>query len=86
MGNYKLSLMSKRLKSGKCQIKFSVCDLDTEVAYGYLLSEAQTTLREVVGKIEQKVRVSIDGDRLYHPHLYNLQQRKMENDVVIFKQ
>ena len=85
MGNYKLSLLSKRLRSGKCQIKFEVTTLERKLLHGYLLSEAGATLREVVDKIEQTVKVSVEGDRLSHAHLYNLHKKQPQTDVVIFK-
>lgn len=86
MSQYKLSLQSKRLRSGKCQIKFTVCDIDQEIAYGYLLSEAQTTLKEVVSRIEEKVKASISRDRFFHSQLYNLREKTQPNEVIIFKQ
>ncbi len=85
MNDYKLSILSKRLQSGKCQIKFEVSKIDDKVMHGYLLSEAGATLKEVVRRIEQQVKVSMSYDRLYHSHLYNLHERQQGIDVVIFK-
>ncbi len=85
MSDYKLSILSKRLQSGKCQIKFEVSQIDNKLMYGYLLSEAGATLKEVVNKIEQQVKVTMSGDRLSHSHLYNLHCRQQENEIIIFK-
>ena len=82
---YKLSLSSKRLESGKCQVKFTVTDHEAEVLYGYVLSEAGETLRDVVNKIEQGVKLSHKSDRLYHSHLYNLHSKQLPSDIIIFK-
>lgn len=85
MNNYKLSLVSKRLTSGKCQIKFVVTEQEARVMHGYLLSDANTTLREVVFKIEERVKSSTSGDHLYHSHLYDLTSRQAKQDIVLFK-
>lgn len=83
--DYKLKLLSKRLQSGKCQIKFVVSSDTTEKMYGYLLTESGTTLKDVVAKIERKVRQRVSGDRYYHHHLYNLADRpSLRDNIVIF--
>lgn len=85
MSNYKLSLASKRLNSGKCQIKFTVTQSKLQVMYGYMLSEAGTTLREVVRKIEDQVKLSVSSDSMFHSHLYNLSEKQTQQDIVIFR-
>lgn len=82
---YKLSLTSKRLDSGKCQIKFTIMDHEAEVMHGYVLSDAGATLKEVVSKIENGVKLSHKSDRLYHSHLYNLHNKQLPSDIIIFK-
>lgn len=66
MMNYKISLKSKRIESGKCQIKFTVSDTVARVTYGSLLSEPGATLKEVVIKIEQFAKTKWGGERV-HP-------------------
>lgn len=85
MKDYKLSLLSKRLSSGKCQIKFVVTDDTKEELYGYMLAESRTTLREVVSKIEEEVKRMAHGDNYYHSHLYNLAEKQPKEHLLIFK-
>lgn len=81
--DYKLKLLSKKLKSGKCQIKFYVSSDTRKNMYGYLLAESGTTLKEVVGKIEHKVRTIESASQHYQSHLYNLATRDVSNDHIL---
>lgn len=81
--DYKLKLLSKRLKSGKCQIKFFVSSDTRKNMYGYLLAESGTTLREVVGKIEHKVRAIDSASHYYQSHLYNLATKDSNEDHIL---
>lgn len=81
--DYKLKLLSKRLSSGRCQIKFVVSSDACERMYGYLLAESGSTLKDVVTRIEEKVRQRVDGDKGYHRHLYNLAERNVKNDNIL---
>ncbi len=85
MSNYKLSLLSKRLGSGKCQIKFIVTEQDAKIMHGYMLSDANSTLKDVVHKIEERVKISTHGDQLHHSHLYDLTSSQLQQDIVVFK-
>ncbi len=73
---YKLKLTSKRLKSGKCQIKFTISQ-DADRCYGYMLADSGSTLRQVVETIELKVRELDNPEWMYHRHLYSLQNKPM---------
>jgi len=81
--DYKLKLLSKRLKSGKCQIKFIVTSDRTRGLYGYLLTERNTTLKEVVSKIEHKVKSLDSAGQHYQSHLYNLAMREEPKDQIL---
>ena len=48
---YKLRLSSKKLDSGKCQVKFFATVRGNKDLYGYVLVEADQTLKEVVNGI-----------------------------------
>ena len=85
MKDYKLSLLSKRLSSGKCQIKFVVTNNTKEELYGYMLTESRATLREVVSNIEEEVKSLSYGDNYYHSHLYNLAEKGPKEHLLIFK-
>ena len=80
--DYKLKLKSKRLKSGKCQIQFFVTSNDVQTCYGYLLAEAGTTLKEVVGKIEKEVRTK-EFTGSSNDHLFNLANRKTRDQSIL---
>lgn len=81
--NYKLKLLSKKLHSGKCQIKFVVSSDCEERLYGYLLTESGTTLKDVVNRIEERVKERIDKDIYNHRHLYNLADRRSNKDSIL---
>lgn len=71
---YKLKLTSKRLKSGRCQIKFTI-SREEDACYGYLLAESGSTLRQVVRTIEKHVHDLENPEWMYHKHLYSLQNK-----------
>lgn len=81
--DYKLKLLSKRLKSGKCQIKFYIYSATRKNMYGYLLAESGSTLKDVVSKIENKVKVLESAPEHYQSHLYNLASRIDREDPII---
>lgn len=82
MSGYKLKLKSKRLKSGNCQIQFFISSGDMQTHYGYLLATADTTLKEVVGRIESKVKNDARG-RTNDNHLFNLKDRHRNNENIL---
>ncbi len=83
---YKLKLTSKRLKSGRCQIKFTVSGKYRESCYGYLLADSGCTLRQVVELIEDRIRNLENPELFFHGHLYNLQERSRHTNNVILYQ
>lgn len=84
MNDYKLKLKSKRLKSGKCQIQFFVSSGNMQTHYGYLLAEAGTTLKEVVFRIESKVKTRV-GLISNQSHLFNLNDKsRTKENILLF--
>lgn len=81
--DYKLKLYSKKLKSGRCQIKFYISSSSQPHLYGYMLADAGSTLREVVSTIEDEVRFIERRDRYYHSHLYNLAKRRERKEPIL---
>ncbi len=78
----RLKLSSKRLKSGKIQVKFQVSSRLAGSQYGYLLTEPQTSLKEVVGKI---LASYTSGRSLgYQQHLYNIGRQRQDTELLIF--
>ncbi len=81
-----IKIESKKLKSGKCQVKFQTNGLLSEDFYGYALVEGEKTLREVIGEIKLKLSKVGDLDNYYQRNLYSIKRgRAEENDFVIFK-
>jgi len=79
----KLRLTSKRLKSGKIQVKFQVSGAESSGQYGYLLTEPKAPLKEVVAKILNNYSIGLTMG--YHRHLYNLGGKGQDVDMLIFK-
>jgi uncharacterized UPF0160 family protein len=70
--DYKLKLSSKKLSSGKCQVKFYATVRGQRDLYGYVLVEADQTLKEVVTSIKRKL-ITIHHTRdFHHIHLYSI--------------
>ena len=81
-----LKIESKRLKSGKCQVKFQTNGMLTDDYYGYALVEGEKTLREVIGEIKSKLNKVGDLDNYYQRNLYSIKRDRIhENDFVIFR-
>ena len=80
--NCKLKLTSKRLKSGKVQVRFTVSSSSDEEQYGYLLTEPRTSLREVVKEIVQNFNTT--KEQIYHAHLFNIGKVQQRNEVILF--
>jgi hypothetical protein len=87
---YKLKLCSKKLSSGRCQIKFFVTAPSTETDesyYGYMLAESGSTLREVVRQIEEEMKMIGSRECLYPHQLFNLGQRNQQRSpIYLFRQ
>lgn len=81
-----IKIESKRLQSGRCQVKFRTCGMFGEDYYGYTLVDGEKTLREVIAELKAKLRKSGGPNNFYQRNLYSLQRnRTLENDLVIFK-
>lgn len=84
---YKLKLCSKKLRSGKCQIKFFVTPPSPEKEesfYGYMLAESGSTLREVVRQIEDEVKMIGQKECIYNHHLFNLGRKNQPRSPIYF--
>jgi hypothetical protein len=81
-----IKIESKKLKSGKCQVKFQTNGLLRDDFYGYALVEGEKTLREVIREIKIKLSNVGDLDNYYQRNLYSIKRNRIhENDFVIFK-
>lgn len=85
--NMQLKIESKKLHSGKCQVKFYFTGEAGRGVYGYTLVDSGTTLKDVVVQIKQKLS-SISGyENYYQNHLFSLgkSNRIFSDNFVIFK-
>ncbi len=81
---YKLKLSSKKLRSGKCQVKFYATVRNREALHGYVLVEADQTLKNVVSRINDRLR-TIDATRdFHHIHLYSIGKQGQDDMSFIF--
>lgn len=80
--DYSLKLTSKKLQSGKCQVKFYANVHDRKDMYGYVLVDSNKTLKDVVIKIKEKLRTIRQTREFHHLHLYSI--GKMGKDDLNF--
>ncbi len=81
-----IKIESKKLKSGKCQVKFHTQGLLEKELYGYMLVDGSKTLREVVAEIKEKLQRIGDPACYYQQNLYSIGKgNEAERDFVIFK-
>jgi hypothetical protein len=83
--NYNLKLSSKRLKSGKYQVKFSASIQQHKQLYGYVLVDADETLREVVMSITNRLDRVKQRDTIHHINLYAVGQNiGVQDNFIVF--
>ena len=82
---YKLKLSTKKLNSGKCQVKFYATLLNKKDMYGYVLVDANQTLKDVVVKIKEKLTTIRLNRDFHHIHLYSVGKRVQDDmNFIIF--
>ena len=79
----KLKLSSKRLKSGKVQVKFQMHSGELGDQYGYLLTEPKASLKDVVARILSSYQggLSLGSQR----HLYSIGRQKQATEMLFFR-
>jgi len=86
LNNGKIKLYSRKLASGKCQIKFHWDGDNMEPLYGYLLTDGNRTFSDVLCEIRDEVDRAKEQDWYYHRHLYQLGTiPEYRQDLMIFK-
>ncbi len=84
--HYKLKISSKKLNSGRFQVKFSATIKNDKQLYGYILVEATETLKSVIEKIRKRLRVLDKSYEYRHFHLYQIgRQHQEEPNFLIFE-
>lgn len=82
-----LKIESKKLHSGKCQVKFYVMKDGEKNLYGYALVESGRTVKEVVDEIKGRL-AGIEGYESYcQSHLFSIQKnhRNFDGNFMIFR-
>ena len=74
------------LKSGSLQLKFQFFEDGVEKVYGYKLVEEEAKLDSNMELIKTKIKNYCNGEDLYHPHLYSLENnRRFDETLLIYK-
>ena len=83
---YKLKIASKKLSSGRYQVKFFATVKQEKELYGYLLVESDETLKSVIRKIRKRLHRLDTATEFHHFHLYNIGERPLyESNFMIFE-
>ncbi len=82
---YKLRITSKKLNSGRYQVKFFATIRNKKQLYGYVLVEANETLKSVISRIKKPLKELDYGYESNHFHLYNLGQGSQPSNLLIFE-
>ena len=80
---YKIRIFSKKLPSGKCQVKFYLKSNEKTPYYGYLLVESGRTVKDVIEMIYTKLKKIDQSDLYFHGNLYNLQRKPKKDPAFI---
>ena len=84
---HKIRILSKKLSSGKCQVKFYLTTTKGNPYYGYMLVESGRTVRDVVETILEKLKDIDQPDSYYHKHLYNVGTKSsFDTTFMVFNQ
>ncbi len=83
---YKLKITSKKLTSGRFQVKFFATIKEDKELYGYLLVEASETLKSVINKIRKRLKILDRTHEYQHFHLYDIGKKTQdEPNFLIFE-
>jgi len=77
--HYGLKISSKKLMSGRFQVKFYATVKESKELYGYLLVEPEDSLKYVVGKIRERLDILNHAVEYRHFHLYDLGTENQED-------
>ena len=82
----KLKIHTKKLSSGKCQVKFYVNSNKCSETYGYLLADSDQSLKNVMFSIMNQLKHVENMDNYYHNHLYALGRKNhLQDNFMLFR-
>jgi len=76
---YNLKITSKKLSSGRFQVKFFATIKDDKQLYGYVLVEPSETLKSVINKIRKRLKILDQTHEYQHFHLYDIRKKSQDN-------
>ncbi|WP_425391366.1 hypothetical protein [Ekhidna sp.] len=82
---YKLRISSKKLQSGRYQVKFFATIRGEKELYGYVLVEAEETLKSVITRIRRKLKELDKSIEYRHFHLFNVGREQQPSNLMIFE-
>jgi len=88
MESFKLKIQSKKLTSGRFQVNFSTEEGNVAPGgyYGYLLAEPNTSVSDILHKINRHLDAMNNSERYFHRNLFSLGNRQMNSGrILIFK-
>ncbi|WP_339795339.1 hypothetical protein [uncultured Imperialibacter sp.] len=82
---YKIKITSKKLHSGRCQVKFYASIADRKQLYGYVLVNAEETLKKVMERIRMRLDRMNTSDSFHHINLYSIGKKDADDlNFIIF--
>lgn len=82
---YKIRITSKKLHSGRCQVKFYANIAERKQLYGYVLVNAEETLKKVVERIRLRLDRMNTRDSFHHINLYSIGKKDADDlNFIIF--
>ncbi len=84
--DYHIRLYSKKLASGKCQVKFYLNTDHGTKYYGYLLAEGRDTVSKVVSRIHRCITDYKGNEQAFFENLKLLTPYRYSRDALVFEQ
>jgi len=82
---YKIKITSKKLHSGRCQVKFYANVSEGKQLYGYVLVNAEDTLKKVIERIRMRLDRMKTNDSFHHINLYSIGKKDADDlNFIIF--
>jgi len=83
MSPWKFKIQSKKLLSGRFQVNFTT---DGPGYYGYLLAESNTSVTDILHKINRHLEAMDHSERYLQRNLFSLGKREINSSrILIFK-
>lgn len=83
--HYKIKISSKKLFSGRYQVKFYANVTEHKQLYGYVLVNAGEKITDVVDKIRHRLDRLTARDSFHHINLYTIGKREADDlNFIIF--